>query len=111
MNNDKITKEHIARIAKGSAYFIFKNGPVNKLHKENKISDEDMKNMQEYLQNHLAYLYEVLLEEGNLKKYELIMNTMHQFYVNDDTEVTLEDENFDALYDQLFPKSSNIVIK
>ncbi|WP_300348850.1 hypothetical protein [Clostridium sp.] len=109
--SDKTAKEHIARIAKGSAYFIFKNGPVNKLHKENRISDEEIKNMQEYLQNHLAYLYEVLLEEGNLKKYELVMNTMNQFYVNDDTEVTLEDEGFDSLYEQLFPKSSNIVIK
>ncbi|HHD2753129.1 TPA: hypothetical protein ACOTG0_001938 [Clostridium perfringens] len=108
---DNKTKEHIARIAKASTYFIFKNGPVSKLHKENKISDEEMKSMQEYMQNHLAYLYEVLLEEGNLKKYELIMNTMNQFYVNDDTEVVLADEGFDALYDQLFPKSNNIIIK
>ncbi len=109
--SDKVAKEHIAKIAKGSAYFIFKNGPINKLHKENKISDEEIVNIQEYLQNHLAYLYEVLLEEGNLKKYELIMNTMHQFYVNDNTKVTLADEGFDSLYNQLFPKSNNIVIK
>lgn len=109
--SNKIAKEHIARIAKGSSYFVFKNGPVNKLHKEGKISDEDLKSMQQYLQNHLAYLYEILLEEGNLKKYELVMNTMNQFYVNDDTDVFLEDEGFNSLYDQLFPKSSNIVIK
>ena len=100
---DTKTKEHIARIAKASTYFIFRNGPVNKLHKENKVSDEELKEMQEYMQNHLAYLYEVLLEEGNLKKYEIVMN--------DDTEVVLADEGFDSLYDQLFPKSSNIILK
>ena len=77
---DTKTKEHIARIAKASTYFIFRNGPVNKLHKENKVS-------------------------------ELVMNTMNQFYVNDDTEVVLADEGFDSLYDQLFPKSSNIILK
>lgn len=104
-------KEHIAKIAKASTYFIFRNGPVNKLLKENKISDEELKEMQEYMQNHLAYLYEVLLEEGNLKKYELIMNTMNQFYVNDNTKVELVDDGFDSLYDQLFPKSSNIILK
>ncbi|MDU7067363.1 MAG: hypothetical protein E6343_05235 [Clostridium perfringens] len=108
---DTKTKEHIARIAKASTYFIFRNGPVNKLHKENKVSDEELKEMQEYMQNHLAYLYEVLLEEGNLKKYELVMNTMNQFYVNDYTEVVLADAGFDSLYDQLFPKSSNIILK
>ena len=39
---DTKTKEHIARIAKASTYFIFRNGPVNKLHKENKVSDEEL---------------------------------------------------------------------
>ena len=31
---DTKTKEHIARIAKASTYFIFRNGPVSKLHKD-----------------------------------------------------------------------------
>ncbi len=40
---DTKTKEHIARIAKASTYFIFRNGPVNKLHKENKVLMKNLK--------------------------------------------------------------------
>ncbi len=32
--------------------------------------------MQKYMQNHLSYLYNVLLEENDLKKFDLIVATM-----------------------------------
>lgn len=59
--------------------------------------------MQIYMQNHLAYLYEVLLEENNIKKFDLIMQTMEKFYMNDQSEVLLEDSGFDNFYNGLFP--------
>lgn len=102
----QLAKNHIAAISKASTYFIFRNGKVKDLHKEGKISDEDMKEMQIYMQNHLAYLYEVLLEENNVKKFDLIVQTMSKFYINDDTEVVLEDGGFEDFYNQLFPKVS-----
>lgn len=102
----QLAKDHIAAISKASTYFIFRNGKVKDLHKEGKISDEDMKEMQIYMQNHLAYLYEVLLEENNVKKFDLIVQTMSKFYINDDTEVVLEDGGFEDFYNQLFPKVS-----
>ena len=39
------------------------------------------------MQNHLSYLYTVLLEENNLKKFDLVISTMNKFYVNDEEEV------------------------
>ena len=80
---DTKTKEHIARIAKASTYFIFRNGPVKKLYDEGKLEDSDIREMQKYMQNHLAYLYNVLLEENDLKKFDLIISTMDKFYIND----------------------------
>ena len=56
-------------------------------------------------------LYTVLLEENNLKKFDLIVNTMNKFYVNDSEEVKINDDGFDKFYDSLFPKSSNITVK
>ena len=52
-----------------------------------------------------------LLEENNLKKFDLVVNTMSKFYVNDSEEVMINDDGFDKFYDSLFPKSSNITIK
>ncbi|MGL4740402.1 MAG: hypothetical protein ACRC41_06290 [Sarcina sp.] len=104
--DNKLAKEHIARIAKASTYFIFRNGKIKELAENGKIEDEDVKEMQMYMQNHLAYLYEVLLEENNIQKFDLIMQTMEKFYMNDDTVVELEDGGFDNFYNQLFPKVS-----
>ena len=83
----KILQEYIKNITKASTYFIFKNGPVKKLQEEGKLTDEEVKEMQVYMQNHLAYLYNVLLEESNLKKFDLIVGTMNNFYVNDNENI------------------------
>lgn len=101
MENREV-QEYIKNITKASAYFIFRNGPIKDLYKEGKINDEEMKNIQEYLQNHLAYLYNVLLEENNIKKFDLITSTMNKFYVNDDLEVKMNDDGFDNFYKSLF---------
>ena len=65
---NRLPKEYIAQIAKASTYFAFKNGPIKELIKNNKISEEDLKDIQKYMDDHLAYLYTVLLEENNIKK-------------------------------------------
>lgn len=108
---NRIPKEYIAQIAKASTYFTFKNGPVKELVKDKKISEEDLKMIQKYMDDHLAYLYTVLLEENNIKKFDLIVNTMNKFYVNDSEEVTINDDGFDKFYDILFPKTNNITVK
>lgn len=109
--NNTIPKEYIANIAKATAYFAFRNGPIKDLNKNGKLSDEEVKSIQIYMQNHLSYLYTVLLEENNLKKFDLIITTMNKFYVNDNEEVAIEDDGFDNFYEGLFPKSNNITIK
>ena len=101
---NKLPKEYIEKITKASSYFIFSNGPIKELLDNKKVSQEDVKNIQIYMENHLAYLYTILLEENNLQKFDLIVQTMSKFYVNDDYKVILEDGGFDNFYNKLFPK-------
>lgn len=105
--DNKEVKYYIKAITKSSAYFIFRNGPVKKLHEEGKLTDEEVKEMQEYLQNHLAYLYNVLLEENNIQKFDLITSTMSKFYVNDDSEIKMKDDGFDNFFNSLFNPNQN----
>lgn len=100
---NSIPKEYIAKISKSSAYFIFRNGPIKEMHKNGKVTDEEVKEIQIYMQNHLAYLYNVLLEENDLKKFDLIVTTMNKFFVNDEENITLDDEGFETFYKKLFP--------
>lgn len=99
---NRIPKDYIIRITKASTYFIFRNGPIKRLYEEGKLKDSDVKEMQKYMQNHLSYLYNVLLEENNLKKFDLIVATMDKFYINDNEEIQLEDDGFDNFYNKLF---------
>ena len=107
----KKPQKYIEDIARSSAYFSFNNGPVKELLNEGKITKEELKNIQIYMQNHLAYLYNVLLEENNLKKFDLVVGTMNNFYVNDNENIELCDDGFDKFFEGLFPKTSNITMK
>ncbi|WP_195244977.1 hypothetical protein, partial [Clostridium celatum] len=89
----------------------FNNGPVKELLNEGKITKEELKNIQIYMQNHLAYLYTVLLEENNLKKFDLVMSTMDKFFVDNKEEVIIQDDGFDNLFKSLFTTPQNIKIK
>lgn len=97
-------EEYIKNITKASTYFIFRNGPINRLYEEGKIRDEDFKDIQVYMQNHLAYIYNILLKENNINKFDLIISTMNKFFVNDDTEITMQDDGFDKIYKELFSR-------
>lgn len=107
----KKPQRYIEDIARSSAYFSFNNGPVKELLNEGKITKEELKNIQIYMQNHLAYLYTVLLEENNLKKFDLVMSTMDKFYVDNKEEVIIQDDGFDNLFKSLFTTPQNIKIK
>lgn len=99
---NNVPKEYISRISKASTYFAFRNGPIKKLYEEGKLKEEDFKEIQKYMENHLAYLYNILLEENDLKKFDLVISTMDKFYINDNEDVKLEDDGFDDLYNNLF---------
>ena len=53
----------------------------------------------------------MLLEENNLKKFDLVMSTMDKFYVDNKEEVIIQDDGFDNLFKSLFTTPQNIKIK
>ena len=101
-------KEYIENISRATTQFTLSNGPIKSIVDSGKINEEEMKDILEYMQNHLAYLYTVLLEENDLKKFELVVNTMTKFYTNNKSEVLIEDDGFNDFYANLFPNTSNI---
>ena len=81
---EKILQEYIKNITKASTYFIFKNGPVKKLQEEGKLTAEEVKEMQVYMQNHLAYLYNVLLDSIFViaSSYRYFTSSSFDFYIS-----------------------------
>lgn len=107
----EIPKEYIENIVKATSQFVYKNGCIKEILEKGHITEEDNKKVIEYMENHLAYLYTVLLEESNIQKFDLIVKTMNKFYVDNHSTINIDDDGFDKFYDSLFPKSDNINIK
>ena len=57
--------ELIDKIAKSLTHFIFRNGPVEKIHAgpDSRLSDQDMEIINKYMVNHLAYILKLLFED------------------------------------------------
>jgi len=57
-----------AEMACALAHFCFRNGPVEDMHAEGKLSDEDMKILNKYCHDKL-FTFLCLLEDGELEKF------------------------------------------
>lgn len=106
MNNNE--KEYLKKSSKALTYFTFNNGPIKTLKEEGKIKEEEVKEIQKYIEGHLGYILKVLLQEGNIEKFNLIVSTLDKFYVNDNEDVEIKDDGFDNIYKNLFNMNTGI---
>lgn len=65
MKGITLTKENINKISKALTHFAFRNGPIEDMHAdpEKNITDEDMKKLNKYMVNRLAYVFTLIIEE------------------------------------------------
>lgn len=67
---EELVEMDINRLAIAFAHFVFRNGPVEDMHADGKLGEEDMKTLNKFVVNRLAYLIELLLDEQWMKLYK-----------------------------------------
>jgi predicted DNA-binding protein YlxM (UPF0122 family) len=72
---------NLEMIAKAVTHDAFRNGPVEDIHTEGKLSQDDMKTLNKYMVNHLAYVFK-LIQNGKGLELRLLIDT-HLFYGTD----------------------------
>lgn len=86
-----LKKENIDLISKAITHYIFRNGPVEDMHANKQLSQEDMKNLNKYMVNKLANLLSLALD-GEWLKLELLLERLsHYGYDWDKAEINTED--------------------
>ena len=57
--------ENISLITKALTHFTFRNGPIEDMHAHpnNQLSEEDMKTLNKFMVNRLAYIFTLIIEE------------------------------------------------
>src|SRR5574344_121848 len=78
INGQMLTSEEIDRIAKAVTLYAFRNGPVEDLHagKDSKLTDDDMKMLNKYMVNHIAYLLNLV----NQNKWHELKEIIETYY-------------------------------
>ena len=65
--------ENIDALAKALTHYVFRHGPVENMHVNGQLSQEDMKVLNKYMVNHLAWILTRVFE-GDWIRLELLFN-------------------------------------
>jgi hypothetical protein len=77
VKNQILAKENINMISKAVTHFAFRNGPIEDMHAHpnNQLSQTDMKTLNKFMVNRLAYIFTLIIEERWIEFDFLIRNT------------------------------------
>src|SRR5574344_604884 len=78
IDREVLNPTEIDRIAKAVTLYAFRNGPVEDLHagKDSKLTDDDMKMLNKYMVNHIAYLLN-LVNQNKWHELEALIETYY----------------------------------
>ncbi|MEI3612511.1 hypothetical protein [Pseudogracilibacillus sp. SO30301A] len=65
MKEEVFTKENLDKISKAITHFAFRNGPIEDMHAypNNQLSENDMKVLNKFMVNRLAYIFDLIIDE------------------------------------------------
>ncbi|WP_289142188.1 hypothetical protein [uncultured Brevibacillus sp.] len=74
-----LTKDNINMISKAVTHFAFRNGPIEDMHANNQLTEEDMKTLNKFMVNRLAYIFSLITEErwGEL---DILLSTTNSMF-------------------------------
>ncbi|PPQ47384.1 hypothetical protein C5G87_18920 [Paenibacillus peoriae] len=75
--NQILDIQNINMISKAITHFVFRNGPIEDMHAHpnNQLSESDMKTLNKFMVNRLAYIFTLIIEERWIEFDLLIRNT------------------------------------
>lgn len=73
-----VQSENIDALAKALTHYIFRHGPVENMHANGQLSQEDMKTLNEYMVNHLSWILTCVFE-GDWMRLELLFNNLSHY--------------------------------
>lgn len=95
-----LSKDNIDSISIALTHYLFRNGPVEDMHSDGKLSQEDMKTLNKFMVNRIAGLLKTL-DKGEWLKLELLLNFYSLFGKDWDKPVP-DTTEIDMMYSNKF---------
>lgn len=103
-----ISNENITKISKAVVHFAFRNGPIEDRHADVKknITDEDMKKLNKYMVNRIAYIFTLILEDRWLE-FNFLVEQLDFMFGKHWDEAILDDGGMRELFENEINKFRN----
>lgn len=73
--------DNLSEISKAVTHFAFRNGPVEDMHANGQLSQADMKTLNKFMVNRLAYVFKLIIEE-KWCELDFLIRKIDTFYGN-----------------------------
>lgn len=103
--NAILTKENINMISKAVTHFAFRNGPIENMHAHpnNQLSETDMKTLNKFMVNRLAYIFTLIIEERWIE-FDLLIRNTDMMYGNGWDEAEPDDGDARKIIEMMITK-------
>lgn len=103
--NRLLDKDNMNVLAKAITHYIFRNGPIEDMHSENKFSQKDMKTLNKYMVDHIATLLTCIYKQDWLKLEMLL--AFYSVYGQDWDVAKPDFQELDFIYNDFFKNNGN----
>lgn len=100
--------ENIDWISKAFTHYFFRNGPVEDMHANGQLSQEDMKTLNKYMVNRIAGLLK-LINDGEWIKIELMLNLL-QYYGKDWDKAVYDNSEIEFIFRDALQLKPNCIL-
>lgn len=100
MKLETLADKNISKISKAITHFIFRNGPIEDMHADvNKnITDEDMKILNKYIVNRIAYIF-TLISKDQWAEFNFLIESIDLMFGHDWDEAIPDDGGIKDLFE------------
>lgn len=101
-------EENIDWISKAITHYVFRNGPVEDMHANGQLTEENMKTLNKYMVNRIAGLLK-LINDGEWIKIELMLNFL-QYYGVDWDKAEYDNSDIELIFRNAMHLKPNCVL-
>lgn len=95
-----LDKDNIDALSKAITHHIFRNGPVEDMHTEGKLTQEDMKTLNKYMVNRLAGLF-AMAQDGQWAKLLMVYEKIYKYSGGDWDAAQPDTDEIEAVFKDL----------
>lgn len=108
MKEHILTDKHITKMSKAIVHFAFRNGPIEDMHSDSQknITDDDMKKLNKYMVNRIAYIL-TLIKEDRWIEFNYLVETFDLMFGHDWDEAIPDDGGMRNLFEDKISKFKN----